>query len=332
MTHEQTPDVLIGGGRVVTMNAAREVFADGAVAIAGERIVAVGRDAELRAMWPEVPVHDARCVVMSGMVNAISTSPATCSPAACLTTGARRSIFSWSVLLHGAPPATTSFAHAHRRSGENGVTTSIEAGTTPTPIVPRDPAAGGRGTVGPWGWDVDGAVHRLVDETSTGSARCSIASRRRAGRRWVTLVGYNLAPHELLVAADRLAREGANSPCTSRRSRRTPKVPATTGRRPVATPPASASSAGTCCSLSRPGSPTRFERCSTPMRPSPTARGRTCGWGRACATPPRRDPTRGASRRVRCQQRRRRDRDPAPARSQPGWPRTHIDGVGSVPR
>lgn len=245
MTHEQTPDVLIGGGRVVTMNAAREVFADGAVAIAGERIVAVGRDAELRAMWPEVPVHDARgCVVMPGMVNGhqhITGDPFTrsCVPDD-LAPG--ESIFSWSVPLHGAHTGDDDELAATLSTVEalqNGVTTSIEAGTIAHPdrAARGILAAGGRGTVGPWGWDVDGvpftgSVDEIVDRQR------QVLDRFPAGGQvegWVTLVGHNLASDELLVAADRLARErGANltmhiSPTSSD----TEAYLATTGRRPV---------------------------------------------------------------------------------------------------
>ena len=45
-------DLLLSDGFVVTMNAAREVLSDGAIAIDGGQIVAVGRSAEVEAAYP----------------------------------------------------------------------------------------------------------------------------------------------------------------------------------------------------------------------------------------------------------------------------------------
>ena len=43
-------------GTVVTMDAERRVIRDGAVAVAGERIAAVGSAAELRSQFPDAPL------------------------------------------------------------------------------------------------------------------------------------------------------------------------------------------------------------------------------------------------------------------------------------
>ncbi len=63
-------DLLITNGRVLTMNATREVIADGCIVIRGERILAVG-PAALAAQYAPARTIDARGgIVMPGMVNA----------------------------------------------------------------------------------------------------------------------------------------------------------------------------------------------------------------------------------------------------------------------
>ncbi|MFQ3622228.1 MAG: amidohydrolase family protein [Acetobacteraceae bacterium] len=62
--------VLLRGGTVVTMDAERRVIADGSVAIAGDRIVAVGRREELDRAWRATTVIDASgCAVLPGLID-----------------------------------------------------------------------------------------------------------------------------------------------------------------------------------------------------------------------------------------------------------------------
>jgi len=51
-------DRLVTGGVVITVNARREMFADGAVAIAGDSIVGVGRAADLQLEFAPAEVLD----------------------------------------------------------------------------------------------------------------------------------------------------------------------------------------------------------------------------------------------------------------------------------
>jgi 5-methylthioadenosine/S-adenosylhomocysteine deaminase len=44
-------DLLVHGAYLVTVNNAHEIYADGAIAVVGRRIVAVGRSADVRAVW-----------------------------------------------------------------------------------------------------------------------------------------------------------------------------------------------------------------------------------------------------------------------------------------
>lgn len=63
-------DILIADGTVITMDPARRVIEDGAVAIVGNRIVAVGTTTELRARFRPRTVIDARRkVVMPGLID-----------------------------------------------------------------------------------------------------------------------------------------------------------------------------------------------------------------------------------------------------------------------
>ncbi len=66
----ETADLLITGGTVITMDSARRVIDNGAVAVVGDRIVAVGTTAELTAEFRAAEVIDAtRKVVMPGLID-----------------------------------------------------------------------------------------------------------------------------------------------------------------------------------------------------------------------------------------------------------------------
>ncbi len=215
--HNNRPDLLVVGGRVVTMDESRRVLDPGAVAVAGERIVAVDSPHALRARWPGVAELDARRgVVTPGMVNGHQHLTGDPLVRGCIPDdlGSGRSIFEWAVPVHGAHTpdddeltATISAVDSLR----NGVTTLIEAGTVAFPerVAAGVVAAGARGTVGTWGWDVDeGPFAAPADETL--DRQRAVLDRFPAGGQvegWVTLVGHSLASDDLLVGAADLARE-----------------------------------------------------------------------------------------------------------------------------
>ncbi|HEV2706508.1 MAG TPA: hypothetical protein VGV59_11325, partial [Pyrinomonadaceae bacterium] len=63
-------DLLVRGGTVVTMDGERRVFEDGAVAVAGGRIVAVGRRADIERRYTAAEVIDAAGrAVIPGLIN-----------------------------------------------------------------------------------------------------------------------------------------------------------------------------------------------------------------------------------------------------------------------
>ncbi len=78
-TPKTRADLLISGGLVLTMNQEEEVFNNGAVAISGTQIVAVGEETVLRGQTDVSEVLDAsRCLVMPGLINLHTHAAMTC--------------------------------------------------------------------------------------------------------------------------------------------------------------------------------------------------------------------------------------------------------------
>ncbi|MGY6500706.1 MAG: amidohydrolase family protein [Acidimicrobiales bacterium] len=210
-------DLVVLGERVVTMDDDRRVLADGAVAVDGGRIVAVGtRSAVLAGHSPADVVRAPDGVVTPGMINAhqhITGDPLSwcCTPDD-LAPG--ESIFSWSVPIHGAHEpdddevgATISTLESLR----NGVTTVVEAGTVahPAHAAAGVTAAGGRATIGTWGWDIESGPYTAPADEVLDRQRAVLDLLPAGGRveGWVALVGHDLASDELMVGAADLARD-----------------------------------------------------------------------------------------------------------------------------
>jgi 5-methylthioadenosine/S-adenosylhomocysteine deaminase len=215
--HSSTADVLVSGGDVVTMNAGREVLVGGTVAITGDRILDVGSTSALRATHPHADVLDATgCVVTPGLIDAHQHLTGDPLVRSCIPDLLRpgQSIFEWSVPLHGAHTAEDDEVAATVTAVEcvrNGTTTVVEAGTVAHPdrVVKALEAVGLRGTIGTWGWDVDGVPFSASPDEVLDRQR-EVLRRWPAGslvEGWVTLVGHNLASDELLAGAAALARE-----------------------------------------------------------------------------------------------------------------------------
>ena len=69
-------DMLVADGLVITMDPARRVLDHGAVAVRGDRIVAVGTPAELKARYsPRQTVSAAGSIVLPGLVNTHNHAP-----------------------------------------------------------------------------------------------------------------------------------------------------------------------------------------------------------------------------------------------------------------
>ena len=209
--------LLLYGATVVTMNARREVLADTAIAVTGDRIAAVGPTRRLRGDYPGLATLDATgCVVSPGLINAHQHLTGDSLARSCipdlLAPGV--SIFEWSVPLHGAHTAADDEISASLAAVESlryGVTTVVEAGTVahPDAVVAAMRAAGLRGTIGTWGWDIEVGPFTAPADEVLARQREVVKNYPRGGlvEGWVTLVGHNLASDELLAGAGELARE-----------------------------------------------------------------------------------------------------------------------------
>jgi 5-methylthioadenosine/S-adenosylhomocysteine deaminase len=209
------PDLLVEGDWVLTMDAARTMLRDGAVAVEGDRIVEVGAAADLAARWPGARrLGGAGRLVLPGLINAHqhltgdrlvrSTIPDMIS--------SREAIFEWAVPLHAAHTAVDdelSATLALVDAVSNGVTFTVEAGTVghPERVLAAYERVGVGGTLGSWGSDADGLPFAgtidAVVERQRHTLELTAGHARVHG--WVTLIGHDLMSDGLVVAASRLA-------------------------------------------------------------------------------------------------------------------------------
>jgi 5-methylthioadenosine/S-adenosylhomocysteine deaminase len=213
---QERADIVVTGDVVVTMDAARRLLADGAVAVRDDRIVAVGprRDIEARFIAASVlggPGH----VVLPGFVNGHqhltgdrlvhSTIPDDISSG--------EAIFTWAVPVHAAHTPDDDELSATCALVEavgNGITFTVEAGTVAHPerVLAAYDRVGVGGTLGSWGWDVEGmpwsgSVDEVLDRQR---AVAALTDGHPRVHGWVTLVGHDLMSDELVAAASDLAR------------------------------------------------------------------------------------------------------------------------------
>lgn len=67
---QETVDVLIENGTILTLDAERRILTDGAIAIRGDKILAIGKTAELRKAYQGIKTIDASLkLIMPGLVN-----------------------------------------------------------------------------------------------------------------------------------------------------------------------------------------------------------------------------------------------------------------------
>src|SRR5271168_3907678 len=67
---QEKVDLLITGGTVITMDAQRRVLNDGAIAISGDSIIAIGASTELAAKYAPAKIINAHgAIVMPGLIN-----------------------------------------------------------------------------------------------------------------------------------------------------------------------------------------------------------------------------------------------------------------------
>ena len=215
-TLNESADLLVVDGDVVTMAPGREVLVGASIAVAGGRIAAIGAAADLRGRYPGTPELDAAgCVVTPGLVNAhqhTTADPLTRSGIPD-DIDAQTAIFDWAVPLHTAHTggddevsATLTAVESLRR----GVTTLVEPGTVAHPlrVAAGLRTAGIRARLGGWGWDTPGLPFSAPAVDVLASQEELVAALPAGGlvSAWVTLVGHDLASDALFQGAAALAK------------------------------------------------------------------------------------------------------------------------------
>jgi len=213
--NEATVTVLVRG-HVVTMDGDRRELADGAVAIAGERIARVGQYQQLRADYPSAAVvGTADSVVTPGYINAHQHLTGDRLIRSCIPEriDSQDAIFKWAVPVHSAHTGDDDELSAMLGAIEavcNGVTCTVEAGTVAHPerIAAGLRRVGMRATLGQWGWDVADAPFAAPADEVLARQADMLAKLPQGGlvEAWITLVGHDLMSDDLVVRASELAR------------------------------------------------------------------------------------------------------------------------------
>src|SRR4051794_33902435 len=103
MPIDPSSTVTLVRGDVITMNAARDVIADGAVAVRGDRIIGVGPLLELRSAHPDAMIiGTADSVVTPGYVNGHQHVTGDRLVHSCIPDAidSHEAIFGWAVPVH----------------------------------------------------------------------------------------------------------------------------------------------------------------------------------------------------------------------------------------
>lgn len=211
--------LVVEGEWVLTMDPERTMRRDGAVAIAGDRIVDVVGRREAARRWPQVRrIGGTGTIVTPGLVNAHQhlTGDRLIRSAIPDTISSRQAIFDWAVPIHAAHngdddelSATIALVDA----ALHGVTFTVEAGTVAHPerVLAAYDHVGVGGTLGSWGSDAEGLP--FAGDVGAVVARQQTVLDLTAGHRrvhgWVTLVGHDLMSDELARAASELAATNA---------------------------------------------------------------------------------------------------------------------------
>lgn len=206
---------------VATMDPERRIHTGAAVAVAGDRIVDIGPVDELRARHRGTPeIGGPGRMAIPGLVNAHQhlTGDRLIRSAIPDDLDSGAAIFTWAVPAHAAHTGDDDELSATLGLVEavgNGVTFTVEAGTVAHPdrVLSAYDTVGVGGTLGTWGWDVEGQPWAGdVDEVI---ARQQVSVDLAAGHPrvagWVTLVGHDLMSDELVVAASEFARANDTS-------------------------------------------------------------------------------------------------------------------------
>ena len=212
-------DLLIKGWYVVTMNQTRDIIHDGAVAIRGNKIVAVGKTSELEATYTAAEtIGGDRFVITPGMVNThihITGEPLTRGYVPDDTPFVEN-VFMWLCPLYAVHTAADERLSAKLAAVEmlkSGTTTFLEAGTIRflDEVIETLVDVGIRGKVGKWIWDLppEPDVYKQNTDDAIGNLERQLTEFKSvAGGRIAAssiLVGHTTASDPLWRAARSLA-------------------------------------------------------------------------------------------------------------------------------
>jgi Cytosine deaminase and related metal-dependent hydrolases len=216
-------DLLVRNAWVVTMDGERRIYRDGAIAVAGDRIVAVGPSSEVeRAVSARETIDGAdRFVVTPGFVNChvhITGEPITrgCVPD---NTDWRTNVFDWLIptyMVQTPADEAVSATFAALEMLRTGTTCFVEAGTIldlPAVFEALE-GTGIRGRVGQWLQDrafAPGDDQAALTASAVSRMEAQLARYPATGdpllAGWPCLVGHNTATDTLWREATALARE-----------------------------------------------------------------------------------------------------------------------------
>lgn len=217
-------DILLSGGWVITMNARREIYRDGAVAVRGSLIVDIGQRADLVGRYRAKRVIDtSRMVTTPGLVNGhrhLLCCPKGALPEGSDTLHALRAFTYPCFAALTADQMHTYTLHATAEMIRFGTTSFEEPGCNHLEAVLEGLATSGmRCRVGPWTWDQEGAAGAddlpdwLVMDADAALKRleAGVETVRAFGnpriRDAVTIEGVGTCSDALTLGAARLAEE-----------------------------------------------------------------------------------------------------------------------------
>lgn len=214
-------DLLVKGWYVVTMNDSRDIIRDGAVAVRGNEIVAVGKASDLEADYTAAQtVGGDRYVVTPGLINShihITGEPLTRGYVPD-DTPFEENVFMWLCPLYSVYTAEEERLSAQLASMEmlkSGTTTFLEAGTIRflDEVFDGLDEVGIRGRIGKWVWDLppEPDVYKQNTDQAIGFLQHQLENHKsvaddRLGA-WSILVGHTTASDPLWRAARELATE-----------------------------------------------------------------------------------------------------------------------------
>ncbi len=220
-TGTQRADTILTHSLVVTVDDERRIISDGAVAIAGDRIAAIGKTADVLAAWHSDRIVDAsRFVITPGLINThihITGEP--------LTRGFvpddtpfLENVFEWLTPIHTHYTEEDERISAQAAALEmlrSGTTSFLEAGTIRfmDSVVDGLSEIGIRARIGPWAWDLVPHYEALRMDTDEAIGRLSDAMSKYGSvadgrvQTWPIVIGHTCCSDELWKAAKALATE-----------------------------------------------------------------------------------------------------------------------------